>query len=135
MGNNNESSTAKYRGGPISKENIQSAIDKLSEIERSFGEVVQDQEEVNNWMFLKDINLPMALDAIIYHAKIDNKLCDVKMIISSVEDGFNQLKCTQSGCSLKAIMCQKQNNDTPAKLYCEKHSHLVDQLNKDLNYY
>ena len=99
------------------KEKLQSAIDQLSEIEKSFGEVDQDQKEVKSWMFLKDINLTMALDAIVYQAKINNNLCDVKKIISSVEYGFNQLKCTQSCCSEKGIMCHKRSNDISAEIY------------------
>ena len=99
------------------KEDLQSAIDQLSEIEKSFGEVDQDQKEVKSWMFLKDIDFIMALDAIVYQAKINNNLCDVKKIISSVEYGFNQLKCTQSYCSEKGIMCHKRNNDISAEIY------------------
>ena len=84
-------------------------------------------------MFLKNIDIAMALDAIVYRAKIDSKLCDVKMITSSVEYGFNQLKCTQSCCSEKAIMCYKRSNDIPAELYWEKHSNLVDPLREGLH--
>ena len=99
-----ESSPVKQKSDSINIENIKNAIDKLSEMEKSFGEVTKDQEEVDSWMFLKSIDLTKALDAVVYRAKIDNKLCDVKMILSSVEYGFSQLLCTQSDCSEKAIM-------------------------------
>ena len=92
-----DNSLAQQEECSIKNKKIHIAIDKLSEIEKSFGEVDQDQEEVKSWIFLKDIDLIMALDAIVYRAKIDNKLCDVKMIKSSVEYGFSQLKCSQSG--------------------------------------
>ena len=121
-----ESSPVHMKSDSSNIENIENVIDKLSEIEESFGEVTKDQEEVESWMFLKSIDLTKALDAIVYRAKIDNKLCDVKMILSSVEYGFNQLMCTQSDCSEKAIMWHKRSNDTPAELYCEEHSNLVD---------
>ena len=119
----------------IKNKKIHIAIDKLSEIEKSFGELVQDQEEVKSWIFRKDIDLIMALDAIVYRAKIDNKLCDVKMIKSSVEYGFSQLKCSQSGWSEKAVMCHKLSNEIPAKLYCDEHSNLVDPLSEGLYYF
>ena len=99
-----ESSPVKQKSDSINIENIKNAIDKLSEMEKSIGEVTKDQEEVDSWMFLKKIDLIMALDAIVYRAKIDNKLCDVKMILSSVEYGFRLLMCTQSDCSENAIM-------------------------------
>ena len=106
--------------------NLQNAIDDLTEIETSFSEVINDPEIVDSWMFLKEIDLIRTLDAIVYNAKIDNKLCDVKMIISSIEKGFNNLVCTQAGCIQKAVMWHKLNNDTPAELYCREHSDLVD---------
>ena len=121
-----ESSPVKQKSDSINIENIKNAIDKLSEMEKSFGEVTKDQEEVDSWMFLKSIDLIKALDAIVYRAKIDNKLWDVKMILSNVEYGFNQLLCTQSDCSEKAIMWLKRSKDTLAELYCEEHSNLVD---------
>ena len=58
----------------------------------------------------------MAIDAVVYRAKIDNRLCEVKMTISSVEYGFGQLERTQTGCSQKAIMCHRQSNDILAEL-------------------
>ena len=130
-----ESSSDKREKDSIKKQNIQSVIRNLSKIEKSFDKVTQDQEEAKSWIFLKDIDLIMALDAVVYRAKIDNKLCNVKMIISSVKYGFGQLKCIRSGCSEKAIMCHKRNNDIPADLYWEKHSNLVDPLSEDLHYF
>ena len=121
-----ESSPVEQKSDPISIENIQNVICKLSEMEESFGEVTKGQEETESWMFLKSIDLTKALDAIVYRAKIDNKLCDVKMILSSVEYGFSQLLCTQCSCYENAIMWHKNNNDNPAELYCEEHSNSVD---------
>ena len=69
-----ESSPVKQKSDSINIENIKNAIDKLSEMEKSIGEVTEDQEEVDSWMFLKSIDLIKALDAIVYRAKIDNKL-------------------------------------------------------------
>ena len=135
-----ENSPDQLKSDSINIENIKNAIDKLSEMEKSFGEVTKDKEEVDSWMFLKNIDLIKALDAIVYRAKIDNKLCDVKMILLSVEYGFSQLLCTQSACSEKAKMWHKHSNDIPAELYCEEHLHLVDPssegqqyLNSELN--
>ena len=119
----------------IKNKKIHIAIDKLSEIEKSFAEVDLDQKEVKSWMLLKDINLTMAFDAIVYRAKIDNKFCDIKKVILNLENGFSQLKCTQSGCSEKAIICHKLSNDIPAKLYCEEHSNLVVPLSEGLHYF
>ena len=119
----------------VSKEELLSTIDKLSEIEKSFAEVDQDQNEVKSWMLLKDIDLTMALDAIVYRAKIDNKFCDVKKVILNLENGFSQLKCTQSGCSEKAVMWHKLSNDIPAKLYCEKHSNLIVPQSESQHYF
>ena len=126
MEKNEKSSPDKQKSDSINIENITNAIDKLSEMEKSIGEVIEDQKEVDSWMFLKNIDLTKALDAVVYRAKIDNKLCDVKMILSSVEYGFSQLFCTQPDCSEKAIMWHKSSNDTPAGLYCKEHSNLVD---------
>ena len=130
-----DNSLAQQEECSISKEKLQSTIDKLSEIEKSFAEVDQDQEEVKSWMLLKDIDLTMALDAIFYRAKIDNKFCNVKTIISNVKDGFSQLKCTQSGCSEKVAMWHKLSNDIPAKLYCEEHSNLVALQSESRHYF
>ena len=128
-----ESSPAEQEDSSISKEEFQRAIDKLSEIEKSFDKVVQDQENAKSWMFLKNIDLIMALDAIVYHVKIDKKLCDIKKITSSVKYGFSQLKCTQPGCFKKAVMCHKRSVDIPAELYCKEHSNFVDPLSEDLH--
>ena len=130
-----ESSPVKQKSDSINIENITNAIDKLSEMEKSIGEVTKDQEEVDSWMFLKKIDLIMALDAIVYRAKIDNKLCDVKMILSSVEYGFRLLMCTQSDCSENAIMWYKSKNDTPAELYCEEHSNFIDSSSEGQHYF
>ena len=135
MEKDEESSPVQLKSDSMNIENIKNAIDKLSEIEKSFEEETKDQEEVENWMFLKSIDLTKALDAIVYRAKIDNKLCDVKMILSSVEYGFNQLMCTQSDCSENAIMWHKRINDTPAELYCEEHSNLVDPSSEGQHYF
>ena len=110
--------------------NLQDAIDELTGMEESFAKVTRDPDIVGSWMFLKGIDLIRVLDATVYNAKFDNKLCDVKMILSSVEYGFSQLLCTQSDCSEKAIMWHKLSNDTPAELYCEEHSNLVDSSSK-----
>ena len=126
MEKNEESSPDKHKSYSIIFENIKNVIDKLSEMEKSFEKVTEDQEEVDSWMFLKNIDLTKALDAVVYRAKIDNKLCNVKVIQSSVEYGFSQLLCSQPDCSEKAIMWHKRSNDTPAELYCEEHSNLVD---------
>ena len=130
-----ESSLDQLQSDSTYIENIKNAIDKLSKIEKSFEKVTKDEEVVNNWMFLKKIDLIKALDAVVYHAKIDNKLWDVKMIISSVEYGFSQLICSQSDCPEKAIMWHKRSNDTPAVLYCEEHSNLVDPLSENQHYF
>ena len=130
-----ESSSDQQKSDSTNIENIKNAIEKLSEMEKLFGEVTKEQEEVDSWIFLKNIDLTKALDAVVYRAKIDNKLCDVKMILSSVEYGFNQLLCTQSDCSAKAIMWHKLSNDTPAELYCEEHSNLVDPSSKGQHYF
>ena len=115
--------------------NLKNVIGKLSKLEKSFGEVPKIQEEVDSWMFLKKIDLIKAFDAVVYRAKFDNKLCDVKMILSSVEYGFNKLMCIQSDCSEKAIMWYKRKNDTPAELYCEEHSNLVDPSREGQHYF
>ena len=116
-------------------ENIKNAIHKLSKIEKKLEKVTKDEEVVNNWMFLKKIDLTKALDAVVYSAKIDNKLWDVKLILASVEYGFSQLLCTQSGCSENAIMWHKHSNDTPAELYCEEHSNFVDPSSEGQHYF
>ena len=115
--------------------NLKNGIDKLSEIEESFREETKDQEKVERWMFLKKIDLINVFDAVVYRAKIDNNLWDVKMILSSVEYGFNQLMCNQSDCSEKAIMWYKHKNDTPAELYCEEHSNLIDPSSEGQHYF
>ena len=112
------------RNSPI--KNLQDAINELTRMEASFTKLTKDPEIVGSWMFLKEIDLVRVLDATVYNAKIDNKLCDVKMIISSIKKGFNNLVCTQVGCIHKAVMWHKLSNDTPAELYWEKHSNLVD---------
>ena len=114
--------------------NFQDAIDELTEMEASFAKVTKDSEIVGSWMLLKGIDLIRFLDATVYNAKIDNKLCDVKMMQSSVKYGFSKLLCTQSGCSEKAIMWHKLSTDTLAELYCEEHSNLVDPLKEGLHY-
>ena len=129
-----ENSSPAMQKNWISKVDLQSAIEKLSEIEKSFEKVDNNQEEIKSWIFLKDIDLTKALDAIVYRAKIDNKLCDVKTIISRIEYGFDQLKCSQSDCFEKAIMCHKWSNDNPAKLYCDEHSISADQLSEGVYY-
>ena len=82
-------------------------------------------------MFLKNIDLTKALDAVVYRAKFNNKLCDVKMILSSVEFGFSQLMCTQSGWSEKAIMWNKSTDDSLAQPLCKDHSNLIYSPSKD----
>ena len=130
-----ESIPVKQKSDSTNIQNIKKVINKLSEIEKSFGKVTKDHGEVESWMFLKSIDLIKALDAVVYSAKINNKLWDVKMILSSVEYGFNQLICTQSDCSEKAIMWHKHSIDTPAKLYCEEHSNFVDPSSEGQHYF
>ena len=73
-------------------ENLQNAFRKLSKLEESIENVADGQESIKNWIFLKNVDLIKVFDAVVYHAKIDNKLCDIKSIISKVEHGFSQLK-------------------------------------------
>ena len=113
--------------------NLQDAIDELIGLETSFAKVTKDPEIVGSWMFLKEIDLIRILDATVYNAKIDNKLCDVKMIISNIRKGCDSLKCTQVDCIQKAVMLHKLSKDTPAELYCEEHSNLVDPLKEGLH--
>ena len=86
-------------------ENLQNAFRKLSKLEESIENVADGQESIKNWIFLKNVDLIKVFDAVVYHAKIDNKLCDIKSIISKVEHGFSQLKWIKCRCS--AIMCYK----------------------------
>ena len=130
-----ESSPVKQKSYSKCIKNLKSAIDKVSEIEESLWEETKDQEEVEELMLLKKIDLINAFDAVVYRAKIDNKLCDVKMILSNVKYGFNQLMCTQSDCSKKAIMWYKRKNDTPAELYCEEHSDLIGPSSEGQHYF
>ena len=92
-----ERRSAVQKESSANKEDLIKAIERLEKVEKSFEEVEQDREEVKSWMFLKNIDLIKALDAIVYRAKIDNRLCDVKKIISNVKDGFDLLVCTQPG--------------------------------------
>ena len=112
-----ENNPVQQEDDSISKMKVETAISKLSEIKISLRQMKDYQEFAKNWMFLKDINLIKVLDAVVYGAKIDNKYCDFKMIISSIEYGFEQLKCSYTECSEMATMCYKRNNDTSAELY------------------
>ena len=103
------------RNSPI--KNLQDAINELTRIEASFAKVTKDPEIVGSLMFLKEIDLISVLDATVYNVKINNKLCDVKMIISSIKKGFNNLVCTQAGCNQKAVKRDKLNNDAQIELY------------------
>ena len=112
--------------------NLQDAINELTVMEASFSKVTKDPKIVGSLMFLKEVDLISVLDATVYNAKIDNKLCDVKMIISSIKKGFNNLVCTQVGCIHKAVMIHKISIDAPAELYWKEHLNLVDIINEDL---
>ena len=111
----------KVNNPAVSKEDFQSgglenALKELSILEKSLQDVVNHSGN-HDLMFLEDIDLIKALDAIVYTAKIDNKLCNIKEIIENIETGFGNLKCTQDNCGETATMCLKFNKDTPAELY------------------
>ena len=107
--------------------NLSILFEVLSNLEKSLEEMIYEPEETQNLMFMKKIDLVKALDAIVYRVKITNQLCDVKEIIGNLKDGFSQLTCTQHGCSDKAIVALKIDEDSPAELYCKTHSSSVDQ--------
>ena len=108
---------------------LENALKELSILEKSLQDVVNHSDN-KNLMFLEDIDLIKALDAIVYTAKIDNKLCNIKEIIENIETAFGTLKCTQDNCSETATMCLKFGKDTPAELYWKIHSYEVDPLRK-----
>ena len=84
---------AKYQA-----KSLQTAIDELSKLEKSLRITSQDLN-ISKLMFLENIDIVKALDAIVYEVKINNELWDVKMIMPCIEYGFSQLSCGQSGWS------------------------------------
>ena len=73
-------------------------------------------------MFLEKLDLIKNLNAIVYHAKINNQLCNIQEIIANVEYGFSQLKCSNHGWSeSKVVKILKIDNDSSTKFYCINH--------------
>ena len=127
---NQENSPDKQEDDLSESENLHFALNELSKLKKSLSNEIEDPEAIKSWKFLKKFDLAKVLNAIVYKAKFDNKLCDIKMVMSHVKNGFEQLICIQPSCSEKAYMLIKQDEDTPAELYCKKHSNMIDPFKK-----
>ena len=130
----------KENKGSILTENIENAVKQLTRLERSIKMDEINSEQMKNLMFLDKFNFLKTLDAIVYKAKIDNKICNFNEIIEGIEFGFNKLKCSQPRWNNKAVTCLKANEDDIAELFCQKHLKSVDpfsegqhDLNSELN--
>ena len=111
-----KSSSAKQVTANVDKSNLQVVLNQLTKVEKLYEEVHKSPEESKNLMFLRNIDLIKTLDATVYKANIDNKLCDVKIIMLTLENGFSQLRWSQHFWDEKAAMCIKSNNDAQAEL-------------------
>ena len=76
-------------------ENIENAVKQLTALERSMKKDEINSDQLKNLMFLDKFNFLKTLDAIVYKAKIDNKICNFNEIIEGIEFGYGNLKCTQ----------------------------------------
>ena len=84
---------------------------------------------------LTNINLVKFLDAIVYRVKINKNLCDVKLIISCIEQGFSSLNCSQERCGAKAVMWVKLDTDIQAELFCEEHAKSINHFTASQHYF
>ena len=121
-------------------ESIENAVKQLKRLESSLKKDKINSEQLKNLMFLDKFNLLKTLDAIVYKAKIDNKICNFNKIIEGIKLGYDKLKCTQPKWNKKAVMYLKADEDGLADLFCQKHSKSVDpfiegqhELNSELN--
>ena len=76
-------------------ENIENAVKQLTRLEKSMKKDEINSEQLKNLMFLDKFNFLKTLDAIVYKAKIDNKICNFNEIIEGIKLGYGKLKCTQ----------------------------------------
>ena len=75
---------------PLKEGNLQAMNRILTAMDSSIDEMIYAPEETLNLMNIKNIDLVKTLNAVVYHAKITNKLCDMKEVIENVEDIYEQ---------------------------------------------
>ena len=116
---------------PLKEGNLQAMNRILTAMDSSIDEMIYAPEETLNLMNIKNIDLVKTLNAVVYHAKITNKLCDMKEVIENVEDIYEQFSWTQNCCGNKAISCLKQEESSLTYFFCKEHSYIVDSKSSD----